>query len=142
MDVGFRFRERPLISARMDKIDQEKKKRAKMKNIKWETNLEPLSREELDELFQKKEISSDNLANKSLKSKLTELIQCNSDIPQNPYKEYGKYDGSWQYTVPTKTYKIYITMLPPDQRNYPMEICCVSSAKIHELIGFILFKYR
>lgn len=140
LDVGFRFRERPLISARLGKLDQAKQKRAIMKNIKWESNKEGLTEEDLDDLFQKKEIKADEFKNR--KSKLSELIQNHSNIPQNPYKEFAKFDGSWQYTVPTKTYKIYITMLPPDQRNYPMEVCCVSSAKIHELIGFILFKYR
>lgn len=141
-DFGFRFRERPLISARLEKIDQAKKKRAKMKNIKWETNQEGLSQEDLDDLFQKKKIEPDELGLKKSTSKLTQLIQNHSNIPQNPYKVYAKFDGSWQYTVPTKTYKIYVTMLPLEQRNYPMEVCCVSSAKIHELIGFILFKYR
>lgn len=142
MDVGFRFRERPLMSARLEKIDQAKKKRAKMKNIKWETNKSGLTQEEIDDLFQKKEINQDELKLRNQTSKLTELIQNHSNIPQNPYKEYAKFDGSWQYTVPTKTYKIYVTMLPPEQRNYPMEVCCISSAKIDELIGFILFKYR
>lgn len=141
-DVGFRFRERPLISARQEKLEQAKKKRAKMKNIKWETNKEPLSQEDLDDLFKKKEMMADKLITKNVTSRLTELIQNHLTIPQNPYKEYAKFDGIWQYTVPTKTYKIYITMLPLEQRNYPMEVCCVSSAKIDELIGFILYKYR
>lgn len=142
MDVGFRFKERPFISARLEKINQAKKKRAKMKNIRWETSKVPLSQEDLDDLFKKKEIKPDKLKLENSTSKLSKLILNHSDIPQNPYKEYAKFDGSWQYTVPTKTYKIYITILPPEQRNYPMEICCISSAKIHELIGFIVFKYR
>lgn len=142
MDVGFRFRERPLMSARLEKIDQDKKKRAKMKNIKWETNKHGLTQEEIDDLFQKKEIKQNDLKKKNQTSKLTELLQNYSNISENPYKEYAKLDGSWQYTVPTKTYKIYVTMLPLEQRNYPMEVCCISAAKIHELIGFILFKYR
>lgn len=142
MDVGFRFRERPLMSARLEKIDQAKKKRAKMKNIKWETTENGLSQEEIDDLFQKKEINHEDHKKKNPTSKLTELLQNHSNIPENPYKEYAKLDGSWQYTVLTKTYKIYVTMLPLEQRNYPMEVCCISSAKIHELIGFILFKFR
>lgn len=142
LDVGFRFRERPLISARLEKLDQAKKKRAKMRNIKWEANKDGLTEDDLDDLFQKKEIKADELKSRKLTSKLSELIQNHSNIPQNPYKDFAKFDGSWQYTVLTKTYKIYVTMLPPEQRNYPMEVCCISSAKIQELIGFILFKYR
>lgn len=142
MDVGLRFRERPLMSAHLEKLDQAKKKRAKMKNIKWETNNESLSQEDLDDLFQKKKIEPDELRMKKSTSRLSQLLQNHSNIPQNPYKDYAKFDGSWQYTVPTKTYKIYVTMLPTEHRNYPVEVCCVSSANIHELIGFILFKYR
>lgn len=42
--------------------------------------------------------------------------------------------------ITTKKYGIFLTMLKPEQSNYPMYVCVISCAKVHEMIGLILWK--
>lgn len=141
IEVNFGIRERSNTAAQLEKLDQARKKAAKMRHIKWELNKE-ISKTDLEDLFVKKSpVKKDGKADKA-KSLLSELMKNSSNVPRNPYIEYAKFDGSGQVNIPTKKYKIFLTMLPPQQRNYPMTVTCVAFAKILELIGLILLKYR
>lgn len=43
--------------------------------------------------------------------------------------------------VASKKILIYLMMLPPEERNYGMEVICLSSARVQELIGLICWMY-
>ncbi|KAG5864466.1 hypothetical protein JTB14_028205 [Gonioctena quinquepunctata] len=137
MDMDFNIRERSNTSAQIEKLENARKKVSKIRHIKWETNENV---ENIDEIFVKRDIPKVSEPTKQT-SMLTALLQRHSDVPKNPFMEYAKFDGSGQVNIPTKKYKIYLTMLPPQQRNYPMHICCVATAKVLELIGLTLLKY-
>ncbi|KAF5279531.1 hypothetical protein FQR65_LT03353 [Abscondita terminalis] len=131
-------RQRSNTAVRLEKMDIAKKRAARVKNIKWETSSIPPSSEELDNLFVRKEVKTNpNLGKKSL---LSEQLELCTNLPQNPYIEYAKFDGSAQVGILTRKYKIFLTMLPEEHRNYPMIVSCIATAKIEELIGFILLK--
>ncbi|KAF5299340.1 hypothetical protein FQA39_LY02513 [Lamprigera yunnana] len=131
-------RQRSNTAVRLEKMDIAKKRAAKVKNIKWEVSPVPPSSEELSEIFVRKDLrTKDKTVKKSLLSK--QLERC-TNLPQNPYMEYAKFDGSAQVGILTRKYRIYLTMLPEEHRNYPMIVSCIATAKIEELIGFILLK--
>ncbi|KAJ8961031.1 hypothetical protein NQ314_006013 [Rhamnusium bicolor] len=137
MDMDFGIRERSNTAAQLEKLDQARKKASKMRHIKWETSKQV---EDLDDLFVKKDVSQ-IVKKPKQKSMLSVLIENFSNLPKNPYIEYSKFDGSGQVNIPTRKYKIFLTMLPPQQRNYPIHICCVATAKVQDLIGLILLKF-
>lgn len=43
--------------------------------------------------------------------------------------------------TPTKKIDIFLTMCPPGEREYPITVIVVASAKIHDLIGLICWQY-
>lgn len=75
------------------------------------------------------------------KSGLSSLMEQFTHLPLNPYMEYARYDGSGQVNIPTRKYRIFLTMLPEEQKHYPLYICCIAIAKIQDLIGLILLKF-
>lgn len=125
------------MSSWMEKMDQKRKRAGRSKNIKWESNAEKMSDEDRMKMFAKQDIPKEQPAFKSL---LSEQIQNCIRMPKNPFMEYSKFDGSAQVGVPVRKYKIFLTMLPENQKNYPMLVICVATAKIQELIGLICYK--
>lgn len=144
MDGDYTMRERSMTAARLEKLDYYSRKAAKVKHIKWESKKnvqdEPDIQEPLEELFVRKDTAKAQSEVKK-KSALSALIEQSTNIPANPYTEYARFDGAGQINLPTKKYRIYLTMLPEEQRNYPLKICCVATAKILDLIGLILLKF-
>ncbi|XP_065166756.1 stress-activated map kinase-interacting protein 1 [Atheta coriaria] len=131
-DLDLPVRIRSDTAVRLERMDQAKKRAAKTKHIKWESNLPN------DLSLVKKEVLTPIETN--VKSLLSEQIVNYPNVPKNPYIEYAKFDGNAQVGIPVRRYRIFLTMLPEEQRNYPMTIVCIATAKIHELIGLICFK--
>lgn len=138
MDFGM-HRQRSNTAVRLDKLEQARKKAAKIKHIKWESTQTSPTEEDIKDLFVKKEVKKRDVPTKSL---FTEQLERYTNLPQNPYMQYAVFDGSAQVGVPVRKYKIFLTMLPEDRRNYPMHISCIATAKIQDLIGLILLKCR
>lgn len=138
LDTDFPIRYRSNTAVRLEKLEQVKKKTSRMKHVKWETNKNVLTQEQIDELFVKKEPKQAE-AKESLFSKTFKQYR---EMPSNPYMDYAKFDGSGQVNAQVKKYRIFLTMLPEHQRNYPLTVCCTSNAKIQELTGLILLKCR
>lgn len=138
MDFGVR---RSNTSMKIEKIDQARRKASKIKNVKWETSQIPLNEDFLDNMFSKKEIIPKK-SKENVKSLLSVQLEKYINLPKNPYMEYAKYDGNAQVGIPVRKYKIFLTMLPVDQRNYPLIISCIATAKIQDLIGLICLKCR
>lgn len=141
LDMDFSMRYRTNTAARLEKMEQIKRKASRVRHIKWEVNKSPMTQEVLDDMFGRKEPRANKNATKK-KSLCSEIFKQYSNLPSNPYIVYAKYDGSEQVNVPTKKYRIFITMLPEQQRNYPLFVCCIGGAKIQDLIGLILLKCR
>lgn len=136
MDFGM-HRQRSNTAVRLEKLEQARRKAAKVKHVKWESTQTSPNEEDLKDLFLKKEVKKKEVPAKSL---FTEQLERYTNLPQNPYMQYAMFDGNAQVGVPVRKYKIFLTMLPEDRRNYPMHISCVATAKIQDLIGLILLK--
>ncbi|XP_050303512.1 stress-activated map kinase-interacting protein 1 [Anthonomus grandis grandis] len=135
-------RERSMTAARLEKLEYHSKKAAKIKHVKWESksdkNTDDTAAKDLF-VIKKKEDKSDVKTPK--KSALSALMEQSTHLPPNPYMEFAKFDGAGQINIPTKKYGIFLTMLPEDQRNYPLNVTCIATAKIQDLIGLILLKF-
>lgn len=133
-------RQRSYTAVRLEKMDQARKRAAKIKNVKWDNNIQCTSAN-VDDFFVKKNLETNVKGNSLPKvSLLTKQLEECTSLPQNPYIEYVKYDGSAQVGQTVRTYKIFLTMLPEEQRNYPLVVSCLATATIQEFIGLILLK--
>lgn len=126
-------------------MEHAQRKAAKIKIVKWEYPTNTLTEQEREQLFTKKELVHEKTHNGNKvrkKSLLSDMLEKCQSLPQNQYLEYAMFDGTAQFSSQIKTYKIFMTMLPEDLRNYPINVCVIASAKIRDLIGFICYKYR
>lgn len=140
MDSEFGMhRSRSNTAQRLEKLELAQKRAAKVKHIKWEKHPVPISEEEKNSLFAKRDYKHLKANTTSL---LTQQLKCYTNLPQNPYLEYAKFDGNAQVGIPIRKYRIYLTILPEEQRNYPMNVCVIATAKVQDLIGLICLKCR
>ncbi|XP_045785965.1 stress-activated map kinase-interacting protein 1 [Maniola jurtina] len=121
----------------IDKKEQDLKKAARIKVIKWEDPQTQLTSEQLAEVFAKVEVKEPE----KKKSLLAEQLENCPDLPHRQYLEYAKFDGTAQLGQPTKSFRIFMTMLPEKYQMYPVVVCVIASAKIKDLIGFTCYKY-
>lgn len=138
-DTGL-HRQRSNTAQKLEKMDMARRKAAKIKNIKFDDHSASSTTisSSCSDLFVRKEVTTTNLiSGRSLLS--DQLKQCPKQ-PQNKFLEYAKYDGTAQTGIATRTIKIFLTMLPENRKNYPMQVCVTATAKIQEFIGLICYK--
>ncbi|XP_076626457.1 SAPK-interacting protein 1 isoform X1 [Colletes latitarsis] len=138
MDIEYSHRERSNTAKRLEKMDLERKKAAKV-NVKWKNN-PVISLSQQSELFQRKDFRKKTGQTKKY-SLLSEQLQKCPNIPQNLFIEYAKFDGSAQVDIPIRKYRIFMCMLPKEQRMYPLQIVVIATAKVLDFIGLICYKY-
>lgn len=140
MDPDFGMhRQRSNTAQKLEKMDIDRRKASKIKIIKCDDSSTNVNIENNSNFFIKKSNYSVN-SKKTVTSLLSEqLIKCPKQ-PQNKFIEYARFDGTAQTGIPTRTLKIFLTMLPDNLRNYPMPICVTATAKIQEFIGLICYK--
>lgn len=152
MDQDFGLRKHTSVtSQKFDKSEATKRRASKVRSIKLEDSVPVLSDAEIDELFtrcddfklkwQQKygQCATAASANETDVSLLAQRLEEMRRQPVNKFQIYARFDGN-QMSVPTKTFKIFLTMLTKEQQNYPMEVCVVSTARIQEFIGLICYK--
>lgn len=89
--MDYSHRERIHIAQRLEEVDLEREKAAKVR-VKWKNN-NPVSVSDQSELFQRKDFRKKTGQIKKL-SLLSEQLEKCPNIPQNPFIEYAKFDGS------------------------------------------------
>ncbi|XP_031844317.1 SAPK-interacting protein 1 [Nomia melanderi] len=139
VQMEYSHRERSNTAKRLEKMDLERKKAAKV-NIKWEHN-PAMSLSQQSELFQRKDFRKKTGQPSKRHSLLSEQLEKCPNLPQNPFMEYAKFDGSAQVDIPIRKYRIFMCMLPKEQRTYPLQIVVVATAKVLDFIGLICYKY-
>lgn len=158
-DIG---RHRSNTAQKLERMDAARRKASKIKNIKCDDSQALLnSFSDNRNLFVKKKIgftvvpdikpSASDVTAAGLAPVIIDqphrvnsllsdqLLKCPKQ-PQNKFLEYARFDGTSQTGIPTRTIKIFLTMLPEKVRNYPMQICVTAAAKIVEFIGLICYK--
>lgn len=136
-DFGTRRRRLNTV-VRLEKMRKEQQAAAMISTIRWkEPDGLAISENEKLKIFAKKEVTVQNA-----KSALTKLMVDHASDPDSPYIEYAKYDGHSQLRAPTRTIRIFLSMQSAEERNFPMTVCVVASAKVSELIGLVCYKYN
>lgn len=147
MDHGG-FIHRSNTAQKLDKMKLASKRAAKIKNVKC---LDPMphtaavidtSAADLNSLFVRKPVATaaDRLAAHPPSTRLADQLTKHPRLPQNIYQQYARFDGSGQRSNLTKIIRIFLTMLPAAQRNYPMVMCVLETARIQEFIGLICYR--
>ncbi|KAJ8890137.1 hypothetical protein PR048_009644 [Dryococelus australis] len=143
-DIEFgAHRQRSNTAQRLEKMEQDRRRAALVKNVKWEWCPVLLTDDERAALFKKKDFKNDGRGeSKKVKmhSLLSEQLEKSPHLPQNPFLEYAKYDGNALVGVATRKYGIFLTVLPPEQWNYPIHVTVVATAKVQDLVGLICWK--
>lgn len=166
-DIGFHQRQRSNTAQKLEQMNLAKKRMAKIKIIKCDESFPSvLSEMETQFLFERKPVKRSPAADQHVTtaaavvasppttdtvdksttvaagrpiSRLAKQLTESSRQCHNKYFQYARFDGTHQ-NASTKKIKIFMTMLPADQRNYPMEVFVISTAKIQEFIGLICYK--
>ncbi|KAK2584441.1 hypothetical protein KPH14_006821 [Odynerus spinipes] len=141
MDMEFSHRQRSNTAQRLEKMDLERKKAAKIKHVKWEHKPNLLSLAEQSKLFQRKDFRKKDTPTNKRHSLLSEQIEKCPNLPQNPFTEYAKFDGNAQVGIAIRKYRIFMCMLPKEERTYPLQVVVIATAKVLEFIGLICYKY-
>ncbi|KAK7789239.1 hypothetical protein R5R35_013054 [Gryllus longicercus] len=136
MDLG--VRQRPTTVQRLEKNDPDHEKADRTRFVKWEnvTGYDPSEFQRKD--FRKKR--KDEKIN-SERSLLVKQLENYPSVFRNPFLDYAKFDGDAQVGVPTRRYGIFMMMLPPAERNYPLNVVVIASARVQDLIGLICWKH-
>ncbi|XP_027049093.1 target of rapamycin complex 2 subunit MAPKAP1-like [Pocillopora damicornis] len=96
--------------------------------------------EDLSKVFAKREVKP--VKNKPVAvSQLSRQLEESRGKPNNPFLEYSKFEGEAFQGTCTKKLKIFLTMLPEEERAMPMIVTVLGSACVQDLIGLILYKY-
>lgn len=135
-DFGARRRRLNTV-VRLEKMRKEQQAAALISTIRWKEPEKETNHENYSRLFVKKDPSK-----KKATSLLSQLIAHHASHPDSPFLQYAKYDGLSQLRIPTRTIKIFMMMQLKQERNYPLTICVVASARVSELIGLACFKYN
>nr|CAG4641729.1 EOG090X072S [Eurycercus lamellatus] len=139
-DFGARRRRLNTV-VRLEKMRKEQQAAAMISTIRWK---EPdptavLDPEEKKKIFTKKEV----FRAQRPYSALSKLMADHASDPDSPFLEYAKFDGQSQLRAPTRTIRIFLSMQgSEEERNYPMTVCVIASAKVVELIGLVCYKYN
>ncbi|XP_046403798.1 stress-activated map kinase-interacting protein 1 [Ischnura elegans] len=147
-ELGFGgHRLRSNTAQRLEQLDKERRKAAKVRHVKWEYNPN-ISEEDREDMFTRKELpkkAENVILNKSVpkvrKSLLSEQLEKSPALPQSPFVEFAKYDGSAQVGMAVRQYRIFITMASPSERDYPLEVSVLATAKVRDLVGLVCWKY-
>ena len=132
-DFGARRRRLNTV-VRLEKMKKEQQAAAMISTVRWK---DPSENVENSTIFEKRSVVP-----KRPLSALSKLIAEHASEPDSPYVEYAKFDGQSQLGVPTRTIRIFINLQNQEDRNYPMTVCVIASAKVSELIGLICYKYN
>lgn len=152
-DYGLR-KHTSMTSQKFDKSEASKRRASKVRSIKLDDCVPgALSDAEINELFIRRDdfktrnqtttaaaaTGAADATEKNGESLLAQRLEEMRRQPDNKFQIYARFDGN-QMSVPTKTFKIFLTMLSKEQQNYPMEVCVIASARIQEFIGLICYK--
>lgn len=154
MDQEYGLRQRSNTAQKLEKMDLFRKRTAKIKNIKCDDRVTiTMTDAEMASLFERRDVNVYDTAidspivnsdrtkidNVDVTSILDRKLREMQKRPKNKFQDFARFDGN-QMGVPIKSFKIFLTMLPKEQQNYPMDVCVISTAKIQELIGLICYK--
>lgn len=136
------YRQRTNTAQKLERMSIARRKAALIKSVKCDDSL--ISSQESSseaDLFVKKNLKDFKESGKQT-SMLAQQMELLPSLPQNKFTKYAVFDGTSQTGIPTKTMGIFVSEEPEHFKNYPLQLCVISSAKIEEFIGFIMYKCK
>lgn len=145
MELIGAHRPRSNTAQRLERMKKDRNTQAKVKVVQWREAQQPLvsgsttSSVNFAELFPKKVLEAKSKT--TTVSALTEQLRNFPSQPNNPFKEYARFDGKMSEASQRKKISIYLMMQPEDDRNYPMEVVTFTQAKVQDVVGLICWQY-
>lgn len=153
-------RRRSNTAQRLERLKKERRQQARLRHVLWK---EPLPREltpsEVDQFFPCKDVSAvrNKLQTRTQGADSTERdaadeVPANNPsalsrqleqfpvAPNNPFNEYARFDGRAS-SQNQKRINIFLSMLPPEERAYPLPVCPLPNAKVQDFIGLVCWQY-
>lgn len=146
MDIFGSHRRRSNTAQRLERLSEDKKKKAKVKVVRWSnTENQTINEQDLDYYFPVKDVEKLKLergGQSTKRSLLSKQMQRYPTAPVNPFNEYSRFDARISETNGnSKRLTIYLTMLSEEERKTPLVVEVVKTAKIQELIGLICWQF-
>ncbi|XP_054273637.1 target of rapamycin complex 2 subunit MAPKAP1 [Macrosteles quadrilineatus] len=132
-------RYRSNTAVRLQKMEEERRIQASIRHVHWDKPPLTLTGKEMAELFPKKTLTS-NTAKTQPHSLLSEIIQNHPTLPANPFRDYAKFNGDSQWGAGVRCFKIWLTMLNGEKRNFPMQVSVMATARVLDLIGLVCWR--
>uniref|UniRef100_A0A1B6M5E6 Uncharacterized protein n=1 Tax=Graphocephala atropunctata TaxID=36148 RepID=A0A1B6M5E6_9HEMI len=140
LDFGRPRRYRSNTAVRLQKMDEERRVAASVRHVRWETPRVTHTDEERAALFPRKDFRSCNQSKEKPQSLLSETLHSQPDPPANPFREYAKFNGESQRGPSVRCFKIWLTVLKSDKRNFPMRVTVMATARVEDLIGLVCWR--
>ncbi|KAK3593720.1 hypothetical protein CHS0354_013618 [Potamilus streckersoni] len=139
-------RRRSNTAQRLERLKKEKRNQSKVKQISWKDTATEYNIEEKGFLFDKKDVKKMTPQKEHTKkghSVLSQQLETSSNMGENPFLEFAKFDGRASVGVVTRKIDIFLTMAPPEERPYPMTVTVVvgNNTKVQDLVGLICWQY-
>jgi len=111
-------------------------------NIQWKHKAENLKDAERVAMFKKKATPQKPHQQSSSCSLLSQLVRSTSQVPDNAFIEYYKFNGEGvEDTCQTHSLSIFLTFTSEKDQKVPMAITVLATACVGDVIGLVLFKY-
>lgn len=140
-DMSF-HRQRSNTQCNLEKLKKARARASRIKSVKVDDKaIPPMDDEERDSFLHRRSIEQYPVVPANQRSQLSEALVLSPKQSQNKFIEYARFDGTAQTMgVPTRTMQIFLTILPENQRNYPIAVCVSMHAKVQDFIGLICYK--
>ncbi|XP_077506881.1 SAPK-interacting protein 1 isoform X2 [Amblyomma americanum] len=138
-------RRRSNTAQRLERLKKERRLQGKLRHIVWkDQSPKQLSALEVDTYFPRKESaarrSADGGATQQRSSALARQLEKFPVAPNNPFNEYTRFDGKVSEPAHRRI-NVFMSMLPPDERGFPIMVSALPGARIHDLIGLVCWHY-
>ncbi|KAI8518271.1 Target of rapamycin complex 2 subunit mapkap1 [Branchiostoma belcheri] len=137
------IRRRTNTAQRLEKLKKERQNQVRCRNVQWKEKPVDMSAEEMAGMFEKKDLSEKKSAAAPQKtSVLAEQLEQSPVLTNNPFIEFSKFDGKGHVgSTATKRVDIFLTMTTGKERNFPLTVVVLATARVQDLIGLICWQY-
>jgi hypothetical protein len=117
---------------RLEKIKKDREECCGTRQVVWTpSDVKNVPEAELDDMFSKKTVVAGG--EKKKRSRLTEMLIREPAMPPNPFAKYAKFDGAHCYAdVVAKRIRIFLSMLPAPEKDRPLDVNVIPTAKVSE----------
>lgn len=145
-------RRRSNTAQRLERLKKERRLQGKLRHVVWKDQpAKELTASEVDAYFPRKDAGAaacrsgkwsspaDSEATQG-SSALARQLEQFPVAPNNPFNEYTRFDGKVSEPAHRRI-NIFMSMLPPEERGFPIVVSALPGARIQDLIGLVCWHY-